>query len=186
MAKTTAIASGVNRFFAAPVRETPPAQTRCRCQRRNERRHRNLLRAVQNRAVHLFALRQVAMDVLHLDRRIVHQDADRQRKAAQRHGVERLPKNFSTMIEVRIESGIEIATTSVLRQLPRKSKIISAVRLAAITASRTTPCNRGPHEDRLVEQQRRYSAPSAEPAAILGSCVSDPLHDVERGGRGRS
>ena len=41
--------------------------------------------------------------------------------------------------EVRIESGIEMQTISVLRQLPRKSRIIKPVRQAAMRASRTTP-----------------------------------------------
>ena len=49
------------------------------------------------------------------------------------------PSALSTMIDVRIDSGIETAMISVLRQLPRNSRIISAVRQAAITASRTTP-----------------------------------------------
>ena len=49
------------------------------------------------------------------------------------------PSALSTMIEVRIDSGIETAMISVLRQLPRKSRIISAVRQAAMMASRTTP-----------------------------------------------
>ena len=49
------------------------------------------------------------------------------------------PRALSTMMEVRIESGIEIAMMSVLRQLPRKIRIISPVRHAAIMASRTTP-----------------------------------------------
>ena len=43
------------------------------------------------------------------------------------------------MMEVRIASGIEVAMISVLRQLPRKIRIIKAVRQAAIRASRTTP-----------------------------------------------
>ena len=43
------------------------------------------------------------------------------------------------MTEHRIDNGIEVATTSVERQLPRKSRIISAVRHAAITPSFTTP-----------------------------------------------
>ena len=49
------------------------------------------------------------------------------------------PSKLSTMIEVRIDSGIEIAMMRVLRQLPRNSRIISAVRQAAMTASRITP-----------------------------------------------
>jgi len=36
-------------------------------------------------------------------------------------------------------SGIEIQTISVLRQLPRKSRIMMPVRVAAINASRSTP-----------------------------------------------
>ena len=49
------------------------------------------------------------------------------------------PSEERTMIEERMESGIEMAIMTVLRQLPRNSKIISAVRQAAITASRRTP-----------------------------------------------
>ena len=49
------------------------------------------------------------------------------------------PRALRTMIDVRIESGIETAMISVLRQLPRKSRIISPVRPAAMTPSRTTP-----------------------------------------------
>ena len=49
------------------------------------------------------------------------------------------PSALSTMIELRIDSGIETAMMTVLRQLPRKTRIISAVRQAAITASRSTP-----------------------------------------------
>ncbi len=41
--------------------------------------------------------------------------------------------------EVRIESGIEVMTTSVLRQLPRKSRIMRPVRKAAIAPSVNTP-----------------------------------------------
>src|SRR5207253_11342699 len=43
------------------------------------------------------------------------------------------------MIEHKIDNGIEVVTTIVLRQLPRKSRIINAVRPAAITPSRKTP-----------------------------------------------
>ena len=43
------------------------------------------------------------------------------------------------MIDARIESGIEIAMMTVLRQLPSRIRMSSAVRHAAMTASRTTP-----------------------------------------------
>jgi hypothetical protein len=45
---------------------------------------------------------------------------------------------LSTIIEVRMESGMETAMINVLRQLPRKSRIIKPVRQAATTASRMT------------------------------------------------
>ena len=43
------------------------------------------------------------------------------------------------MIEVRIESGIDTAIITVLRQLPRKIRIITPVRQAAMMASFNTP-----------------------------------------------
>ena len=42
-------------------------------------------------------------------------------------------------MDVRIESGIETQTMMVLRQLPRKSRIIRPVSTAAMIPSRTTP-----------------------------------------------
>ena len=49
------------------------------------------------------------------------------------------PSADRQMIEARIDSGIEMAMIRVLRQLPRNSRIMSPVRAAAMTASRTTP-----------------------------------------------
>ena len=43
------------------------------------------------------------------------------------------------MMEVRIDSGIEVMTISVLRQEPRNSRIMSAVRQPAIAPSWTNP-----------------------------------------------
>ena len=59
------------------------------------------------------------------------------------------------MIETRIDSGIEMATISVLRQLPRKSRIIEGGEARRrSSASRTTPCDRGADEERLIEEYR--------------------------------
>ena len=49
------------------------------------------------------------------------------------------PRKYSTMSEDRIDSGIEIITTSVERQEPRNSTIISAVSPAAMAPSRSSP-----------------------------------------------
>ena len=48
------------------------------------------------------------------------------------------PNALSANSEHKILSGIEMAMISVLRQLPRKTRIIKAVRQAAMMASRTT------------------------------------------------
>ena len=48
------------------------------------------------------------------------------------------PSADITAIEVRIDNGIETITTRVERQEPRNSRIISAVRPAAMAPSRST------------------------------------------------
>ncbi len=49
------------------------------------------------------------------------------------------PRKLRIMTDVKMDSGIEMAMINVLRQLPRKSRIIKPVRHAAMTASRMTP-----------------------------------------------
>ena len=112
--------------------------------------------AVQDRGLDLLALLEMPVDVLDRHRRVVDQDADRQREAAQRHDVERLAERRTAIaIEPRTDSGIEIAMITVERQLPRNSRIIRLVSAAAITPSRTTPLDRGVDEQRLIADQRR-------------------------------
>ena len=94
------------------------------------------------------------------------------------------PRKLSTMTEVRIDSGIETAMISVLRQLPRKSRIIRAVRQAAMIASRITPVIAAAHEDGLVGEQvdlqlRRQRGGHPRHRG------PDVVHDVERGGVAR-
>ncbi|MPN13792.1 hypothetical protein SDC9_161118 [bioreactor metagenome] len=48
------------------------------------------------------------------------------------------PSRYSTISEHMMANGIDTAMMQVLRQLPRNSRIIAAVRLAAISASWTT------------------------------------------------
>ena len=49
------------------------------------------------------------------------------------------PISFRQISEVKIDRGIEIAIMAVVRQFPRKSSSMTAVRPAAIRASWTTP-----------------------------------------------
>ena len=63
------------------------------------------------------------------------------------------PSANSSTIDDRIDSGIETATISVLRQLPRNSRIIAAVSRPAMMLSMHDAFDRRLHEQRLVEQQ---------------------------------
>ena len=95
------------------------------------------------------------------------------------------PSALSTQMEARIESGMEIAIISVLRQLPRNSRIMMAVRQAAMIASRTTPLTAARTKmrligDRLDLQLRRKRG------GDLRQHVAHLLDDVERGGARRS
>ena len=60
------------------------------------------------------------------------------------------PSALSTTREVKMESGMETAIMMVLRQLPKNSRIMAAVRRAAMSASLTTPLMAARHENGLV------------------------------------
>ena len=64
------------------------------------------------------------------------------------------PSMLSTSSEVRIESGIEIATTRVLRQLPRNSRINAAVKPRGDHRFAQYAVDRRAHENRLIPGQR--------------------------------
>ncbi len=61
-----------------------------------------------------------------------------------------LPSKESMISDETIASGIEMAIINVARQLPRNTRIIAAVRPAAIKPSRTHTLHRGFDEHRLV------------------------------------
>src|SRR5271166_609783 len=63
-------------------------------QRADERRHRDLARAVEDRNAELLAHRVVAMDVLDFHRRVIDQHADRKREPAKRHDVDGLARQL--------------------------------------------------------------------------------------------
>ena len=79
------------------------------------------------------------------------------------------PSAERTMSEVRIERGIETAMITVLRQLPRKSRIISPVRQAAMIASRTTPLIDARTKIDWSPSGRTLSS-GGSPAAVRATC----------------
>ena len=62
------------------------------------------------------------------------------------------PSTLRMQSEARIESGIEMQTIRVLRQLPRKSRIISAGEAGGDEGFAHHALNGGAHEDGLVGQ----------------------------------
>ena len=94
---------------------------------RNERRPGDLLCAIEDRPLDWFTQGEVAMDVFDLDGRVIDQNTDCQRETAKGHHVQRVAEQTQDHNDARIDNGIEIITINVLRQLPRKSRIIVAV-----------------------------------------------------------
>src|SRR2546425_7460837 len=91
------------------------------------------------------------------------------------------PSRLSVMTEVRIESGMDTAMMSVLRQLPRKSRIIKAVRQAAMSASRITPLTAA--RTKMDWSASGWTLSSGGRVGITqGQQRTDAGHDVERGG----
>ncbi len=139
MASTTASASGVNRYFAAPLRKTTGTKTMqmhrvetnagtaiCRAPSRID----SITPLPNPRLRWMFSISTVASSTR------------MPTASASPPSVMMLmvsPIAYNTASEVRIESGIEMHTISVLRQLPRNSRIINPVSMAATTASFTTP-----------------------------------------------
>ena len=78
------------------------------------------------------------MRVLDRHCRIVDEDADRSARPPSVIVLIVWPSAEKIAIEERIESGIEIITIRVERHEPRKMRIISAVRPAAMAPSRST------------------------------------------------
>ena len=136
--------------------------------------------AVEDGAHERLSLRHVAVDVLDLDRRVVDEDADGQREPAERHQVDASRRAHErTISETRIDSGIETTTMSVLRQLPRKRRIMSAVSPAAMAAFLDHALDRRAHEDGLIEEQViLYRGGSVGKERRHDR--ADALHDVER------
>ena len=139
MAKTTAMASGVNRYRAAPVNSSTGTKTMqmesvetkagaAICCAPSSTARTSGLRIAMLRWV--FSISTVA-------------SSTRMPTASARPpSVITLvvcPSRFRIISDVKMESGIEMQTITVLRQLPRNSRIIMPVSIAAITPSRTTP-----------------------------------------------
>jgi len=84
-AKTTASANGTKRNFAGPSKEHHGHEDDTDRECGDEGRRGNLLRAVEDRLLERFAHREIAMDVLDLDRGVIDERCDGQPRAAEGH-----------------------------------------------------------------------------------------------------
>ena len=181
IANTTASASGTNRYRATPARKNIGTNTMqmhsvetsagtAICARLRE--SRCAVSCPSSRLRSMFSI---------VDRRVVHQDADRQRQTAQRHDVDGFAQaRPAQMTEVRIDSGIEIAMISVLRQLPRKSRIIAAGQAGRDDRFAHDSVDRCPHEDRLIGERLIFSS-GGRVWATRGRILANPCDHVDRG-----
>ena len=138
--------------------------------------------AVQDRPQERLLHRHVAVDVLDFHGRVVHEDADRQGHPAQRHDVERLAQAHRTMTDTRIDSGIEMATMSVLRHVPRNIRIIRAVSPAAIAPSLITPSTAARTKIDWSNSELQLQTPAAPGPGSPGMASRTPATTLERGG----
>ncbi len=90
MAKTTASAMGTNRYLRHAAQEEHGHKDDADGERGDQGRDGDLRRAVEDGLLQFLARFQIAVDVLDGDGGVVHQDADGQRQAAQRHDVDGL------------------------------------------------------------------------------------------------
>ena len=92
------------------------------------------------------------------------------------------PIRLRMISEVRIESGIEMHTISVLRQLPRNSRIIRPVSTAAIDAFAHHAVDRRPARTAIGRTARVTFSAVGSAARMLGSAFFTSIDDVQRGG----
>ena len=167
MANTTAMANGVNRYLAAPVSsstgtntmqmarvETKAGMAIC-CEPSSTARMSDFFMAMLR---WMFSMATVASSTRMPTAR------------AMPPSVMTLtvwPSRLSTISDARIESGMEMQTIRVLRQLPRNIRIMRPVRNAALTASRTTPLMAARTNTDWSNNSRTCSS-GVSPASILG------------------
>ena len=139
MAKTTAMAMGVNKYLAVPVSSSTGTNTMQMASVET-----NVGTAICDAPSITARTSGLRMPILRcvFSMATVASSTNMPTASASPPSVMTLmvcPNRLSTQSEARMESGIEMQTINVLRQLPRNSRIIMPVRAAAINASRTTP-----------------------------------------------
>ena len=138
MANTTESASGVNRYFAVPVRNTTVTNT---MQIESvETKVGTAICCAPSRIERMIGFPCPRLRWMFSNSTVASSTRMPTANAIPPSVITLIvcPQSASNAAEVRMESGMEMHTITVLRQLPRNNKIISAVRNAASTASCST------------------------------------------------
>ncbi len=150
-------------------------------QRGDERRHGNLRCAVQNRVHQRLPHRHVAMRVLDLHRRIVHQDADGERQPAERHHVDRLAEQTEDRDRRQDRQRNRDADDQRAAPAAEKQQDHEARQQRRDQRLADDAADGRPHEQRLIAEDRQLQ--------VLRDRGHDPgqrvLHRVDDGQRGR-
>ena len=148
MANTTASARGTKRKRDDAGEKEHGQEDDADAQRRDQGGNGDLRGSFQDRVVYLVSIFEIALDVLDGDGGIVDQDTDGEGQTAQGHDVDGLAQETERKGSMSGWKGEwRSAMISVLRQLPRKSRIIRPVSTAAMIASRMTRLRHSPQTE---------------------------------------
>ncbi len=172
MANTTASASGTEQVAGHAAQAEHRHEHDADAQRGDQSRAPRSAPRRPGWRRHVLALLQMAVDVLDRHRGVVHQDAHGQRQAAQGHDVDRLAQQRQQRHRGQDRQRDGDGDDQRVRQLPRNSRIISAVRPAAITPPGSRR-DRRRHEDRLVAE-RLDAQLRRQRRSICGSMARTP------------
>ena len=151
---------------------------------RDERRHGDLLGPVEDRPLERLAHREVPVDVLDLDGRVVHQDAHGQGQPAQRHRVDRVPERREDQDRDQDRERDRDRDDQGAPPAPQEQEDHQAGEGRGDGRLVEHPLDRMPDEDRLVEQEIRLQGVGEAPLDQRHRGL-DPGDDVERGGPAR-
>ena len=183
IANITASAMGTNRKRATPSRKNIGTNTMQMHSSDTNAGVDDLRGAVQDRGLDVLALLEMPVDVLDRHGRVVDEDADREREAAERHDVERLAERAtSSAIAPSTDSGIEIAMITRRAPAAEEQQDHDAGQRRRDDAFERDALDRRAHEQRLVVDRRDLEI-VRQRRLDLGELLLDAGDDVERRGR---
>ena len=145
--------------------------------------HGDLLGTVQNRLHQPFALVKIAVDVFDLHRRIIDENAHGQRHAAQRHHIQCLPQY--PQHDDRHQNRKRDRNTDDERAAPRteKQQDHQSRQSRGDTRLLHHAADRGPHEDRLIEQRSDLQfLEMGQARKHRRQCRTNAFDDIQRRG----